>query len=145
MQSGKTRGGVSGNIIAVSLGVFIVLGMICYGLWMRIHTFRVEDAIHRSFGPTILAIYNYEEAEKRWPASLQELVPRYMTGVPQSRYADRYEYRNMTNEWEFAVYSRALGVPRVYLHRSTGTFNSNEVEHTVLEYHGMWRVIEGDR
>lgn len=139
----RILGKVSFWVIAVVCTGIIV---IAFDIRVRLHRFHVEDRIHQSFLPVVMAIKEYREANGKVPATLGDLVPNLIDRIPQSCYVDEVRYKVLQGgtEWELAIHSTALRQERTYYCRSNDDYTDAEQARTVLQYHGIWRVLQGE-
>src|SRR2546425_5094959 len=108
-----------------------------YRAWQR---FASEDRISGAFHPVIAAIDQFNEATGSPPTNLTQLVPRYIPRLPAVPVADSIDYRVLPDgtNWQLSVRSRVIGVPRLFVHRSSSQFTAEEELQVVAAFHG-WR------
>ncbi len=130
--------------VVFAVVAWVGCGVLCVMSAAVVRQYRVEDRIHRAYGPIVCAIYSYQSKKGCLPQALVDLRPDYIADLPHTAYVDTVQYRVLDGggNWELALHSSALPRSRIYLHRSSRQYSQEEEEHTVLQYHGMWRVIE---
>jgi hypothetical protein len=91
----------------------------------------------------VTALYKFQEDSGTPATNLLQLVPRYVSQIPTSPVADSVAYRVLPDgtNWQFSVYSRALKPPRVYMHRSSGNYTSEEGRQELTSFH-LWHVFK---
>lgn len=95
-----------------------------------VRQYRVEDKIHRAYGPVVFAIYSYQNKKGCLPQDLVDLLPDCIAALPQTAYVDTAQYRVLDGggSWELALHSSALPRSRIYLHRSSRQYSREEEE-----------------
>ena len=112
-------------------------------IYIRIHSFNVEDDIHHTFYPLAVALDDFAHDHNSPATNLTQLVPRYIAQLPRSRYADSIEYCVLDDgkAWQLSIHSSTLSPRRVYCCRSPQKFTANEERKILLRYHSVWTVL----
>lgn len=77
---------MNGRLLAIVIGVIMLLGAAYATLTIRKEKtahFARAAALHDNLSVMRKAIENFHAAEKRYPRSLQELVPKYIKRIPK--------------------------------------------------------------
>ncbi len=80
------------DVFAVA-AVYLAIGILCVSIGSRVRIRGFERLVERS-RPLISAVRRFEAENKRPPATLAELVPKYLAGIPNTGMAayPKYEY-----------------------------------------------------
>ena len=115
---------------------------VCYDFHNAWHKFVTEDQIHDTFFPVVVALDRFQKDSGTPATNLLQLVPRYVSQIPTSPVVDSVAYRVLPDgtNWQLSVYSRALKPPRVYVHRSSGSYTSEEERQELTSFH-LWHVF----
>jgi len=129
--------------------IWLILALIAAGVaWIgydcysKVHRFLVEDEVHDTFYPVVIALVHFQNDSGTPATNLLQLVPRYLSQVPSSPVADSVAYRVLPDgtNWQLSVYSRALKTPRVYVQRSSGEYTPDEDRQELTRFH-LWHVF----
>lgn len=133
-------------IVASGLTLVLLLSAtsLCLDIQKRLHAFDIEDQIHDTFSPVVLALNDYQDDHHAAAADLSQLVPKYLPAIPTSPLVDSVEYAVLDNgkTWRLTLPSHALPQARLYCSRSDDQFTPEEEQRVVLRYHGMWTVLK---
>jgi len=131
-------------IFIVLILILAVVACLAWTIRSAWHRLKVEDRIHHSYLPVVLALTDFAQSNGAPAIVLQDLIPDHIDEIPTSPYADSVSYTMLEepNAWEFAVQSTALRKRRIYSHRSNGKYTPEEENRIVLRYHGLWCVME---
>jgi hypothetical protein len=134
------------KIAKIVLVLLLVCGVV-FG-WMFFRAFRVfsiEDEIHSTFFPVLLALDDYEARHGHPPPDLASLIPEYLPDLPVSKNVSEVYFQRSADDagWRLHLISAATGSPRVYFAHQGMPLSEADAKDVVLVYHFRWRVVEG--
>jgi hypothetical protein len=109
---GRTR--IQSMLLVVLAVLGIAAAVVGYRYYQAWRVFAVEDNIDGTFRPVVEALYLFAREHGAPATNLVQLVPRYISEIPSSRFAEPPEYRVLEEGvWQFSVRSTALRRPRI--------------------------------
>ncbi len=119
-----------------------------FGAWAllvaaRYRAFAVEDSIHATYCPVVLAIERYGDDHGHAPTDLNQLGPDYLPVLPTSRHVSevRYSGSQTENAWRLTLVSTSTGCRRLYLAEHGMPLSGAEESRRIKRYHGIWSVL----
>jgi hypothetical protein len=78
------------------------------------------------------------------PPDLTDLSPKYIGGMPSSRFVSEVLYAHADGEqrWRLTLVSTATGKRRYYIAERGMPLSGAEKKQRKVRYHGTWSVIE---
>jgi hypothetical protein len=128
-------------ILAFGLAGAIYCGIVtCSAIWK----FTVEDSIHGTFYPVIVALDKYCDDHGYAPEALRDLRPKYIKETPSSPYVSDIIYRRVPKEpaWRLTLVSRATISTRQYIAEDGLPLSAEERKVCIRKYHERWSVLK---
>ena len=129
------------KITLIAFGLLSLVGLWFLGKAWR--TFVVEDSIHGTFYPVVIAIHKYKEDKGHPPAKLEDLCPDYLAEIPESKHISSTSLIVVFNDhWRLLLVSESLKKKRHYIAEDGLPLTEYEKKTLVSRYHDIWSVLE---